>query len=73
MIGTQRIFDPDPRMRHYLRPQRLAHQDRRALSGGSLAGIGRHCGHCPNRPHWLACIQALAGYGTMVGTERSGL
>jgi len=73
MVGTQRIFDPSPRMRLPLRPQHMAHQDRRALSGGSLAGAGCHCRHRPAHHYPLAYVQALAGYGTMVGTERSGL
>lgn len=73
MFGTKRIFDPAPRMRLYLRPERLAHQNCRAVSGGSLARVDRSCHHHLYRPHWLAYIQALAGYGTMVGTERSGL
>lgn len=73
MFGTQRIFNPAPRMCLYFRPQRLAHQNRRAVSGGSLARADRPCHRRPDRPYWLAYIQALAGYGTMVGTERSGL
>ena len=73
MLGTKRILNQITRMRLYLRPQRLAHQDRRAVSYGSLAGSDRPCHHRFSCPHWLAYIQALAGYGTMVGKKRSGL
>ncbi len=73
MVGAKRIFNPAPGMRLYLRLQRLAHQNRRALPGGSLASTGCPCGSCPDRHDWLACIQTLAGYGTMVVAERSGL
>ncbi len=73
MVGAKRIFNPAPGMRLYLRFQRLAHQNRRALSGGSLASTGLHCDPCPARHGWMAYIQALAGYGTMVVAERSGL
>ena len=66
MLGAKRIFDQTVRVRLYLRPQRLAHQD-------CLAGLDRHCHHRFSCPHWLAYIQALAGYGTMVGKKRSGL
>ncbi len=73
MLGTKRIFNPAAGMRLYLRPQFLAHQDRRAVPYGSLARVGRHCHHHLSCPYWLAYIQALAGYGTMVGKKRSGL
>ena len=73
MLGTKRILNPSARVRLYLRPQRLAHQDCRAVSYGSLARVGRHCHHHLSCPYWLAYIQALAGYGTMVGKKRSGL
>lgn len=73
MLGTKRIFDPSARMRLYLRPQRLAHQNRRALFRGGLAGAGHPCRHRLSCPYLLAYIQALAGYGTMVGKKRSGL
>lgn len=73
MLGTKRILNQITRMRLYLRPQRLAHQDCRAVSYGSLARAGYPRHHCFYRPRWLACIQALAGYGTMVGKKRSGL
>ena len=73
MLGTKRILNQITRMRLYLRPQRLAHQDRRAVSYVSLARTGYPRHHCFYRPRWLAYIQALAGYGTMVGKKRSGL
>jgi hypothetical protein len=73
MLGTKRIFNQAAGMRLYLRPQCLAYQDRRAVPYGSLAGPNRPCHHRFSCPHWLACIQALAGYGTMVGKKRSGL
>jgi hypothetical protein len=73
MLGTKRILNQITRMRLYLRPQRLAHQDRRAVSYVSLARAGYPRHHCFYRPRWLACIQTLAGYGTMVGKKRSGL
>lgn len=73
MLGTKRIFNQAAGMRLYLRPQRLAYQDRRVLSCGSLAGPDCPCHHRLYFPHWLAYIQALAGYGTMVGKKRSGL
>ena len=73
MLGTKRILNQITRMRLYLRPQRLAHQDRRAVSYVSLARAGYPRHHCFYRPRWLACIQSLAGYGTMVGKLRSGL
>ncbi len=73
MLGTKRILNPSARVRLYLRPQRLAHQNRCVLSCGSLAGSDRPRHHCFYRPRWLAHIQALAGYGTMVGKKRSGL
>ncbi len=73
MVGAKRIFNPAPGMRLSLRLQRLAHQNRRALSGGSLASTGCLCNSCPDRHDWLACIQTLAGYRTMVGKKRSGL
>ncbi len=73
MVGAKRIFNPAPGMRLSLRLQRLAHQNCRALSDRSLAGTGCHCDSCPDRHDWMACIQTLAGYGTMVGKERSGL
>ncbi len=73
MLGAKRIFNPAARMRLYLRPQRLAYQDRRAVPYGSLAGSDCHCHYRFSYPHWLAYIQALAGYGTMVGKKRSGL
>lgn len=73
MLGAKRIFDQTVRVRLYLRPQRLAHQNRRVLSIGSLAGTGYPRHHCFYRPRCLAYIQALAGYGTMVGKKRSGL
>lgn len=73
MLGAKRIFNPAARMRLYLRPQRLAYPDCRVLSVGSLAGTDCPCHHCFYRPRWLAHIQALAGYGTMVGKKRSGL
>ena len=73
MLGTKRILNQAAGMRLYLRPQRLAYQNRRVLSFGSLAGLDRHCHHRFSCPHWLAYIQALAGYGTMVGKKRSGL
>lgn len=73
MLGAKRIFNPAARMRLYLRPKRLAHQNRRALSGGSLANVVTSCHPQFYRPYMLAYIQALAGYGTMVGKKRSGL
>ena len=73
MLGTKRILNQITRMRLYLRPQRLAYPDCRVLSFGSLAGPDRPCHHRFSCPRWLACIQALAGYGTMVGKKRSGL
>ena len=73
MLGTKRILNQITRMRLYLRPQRLAHQDRRAVSYVSLARAGYPRHHCFYRPRWLAYIQTLAGYGTMVGKKRSGL
>lgn len=73
MLGTKRILNQITRMRLYLRPQRLAYPDCRVLSFGSLAGPDRPCHHRFSCPHWLACIQALSGYGTMVGKKRSGL
>ena len=73
MLGTKRILNQITRMRLYLRPQRLAYPDCRVLSFGSLAGPDCPCHHRFSCPHWLAYIQALAGYGTMVGKKRSGL
>lgn len=73
MLGTKRIFNQAAGMRLYLRPQRLAYQDCCVLSFGSLARAGYPRHHCFYRPRWLAYIQALAGYGTMVGKKRSGL
>lgn len=73
MLGAKRIFNPSVGMRLYLHPELLAHQNRCVLSCGSLAGSDRSRHHCFYRPHWLAYIQALAGYGTMVGKKRSGL
>lgn len=73
MFGAERILDQIFRVCLYLRSQRLAHQVRRTVSGGGLAGVIASCRHCPARGNWLAYIQALAGYGTMVVTERSGL
>lgn len=73
MLGAKRILNQTVRMCLYLRPQHLAHQNRRVLSVGSLASADCPCHHCFYRPHWLAYIQALAGYGTMVGKKRSGL
>lgn len=73
MLGTERILNQTFRVRLHLRPQRLAHQNRCVLSCGSLADSDCHCHHHLSCPHWLAYIQALAGYGTMVVTERSGL
>lgn len=73
MLGAKRIFNQTFRMCLYLRPQRLAYQNRRMLSVGSLARTDCPCHHCFYRPHWLAYIQTLAGYGTMVGKKRSGL
>ena len=73
MLGAKRIFDQTVRVRLYLRPQRRAHQDCRAVSYGSLARAGYPRHHCFYRPRWLAYIQTLAGYGTMVGKKRSGL
>ncbi len=72
MLGTKRIFNTFAGVCLYLRPERLAHQNRRAVSGGSLARIDCPCHHRPDRSYWLAYIQALAGYGTMVVIERSG-
>lgn len=73
MLGAKRIFNQTVRVCLYLRPQRLAHQNRCVLSCGSLAGSDCHCHYRFSCPHWLAYIQALAGYGTMVGKKRSGL
>ncbi len=73
MLGAKRIFNQTVRVCLYLRPQRLVHQDRRAVPYGSLARADCHCHHRLYFPHWLAYIQALAGYGTMVGKKRSGL
>lgn len=73
MLGAKRIFDQAIGVCLYLRPERLAHQNRRAVSGGSLARTDRPCHHRPAQSYWLAYIQALAGYGTMVGKKRSGL
>ena len=73
MLGAERILNQTFRVCLYLRPQRLAYQDRRAVSGGSLAGADASCHSQFRRPHRLAYIQAVAGYGTMVVTERSGL
>lgn len=73
MLGTERILNQTFGVCLYLRPQRLAYQDRCAVSHGSLAGSDCHCHYRFSCPHWLAYIQALAGYGTMVVTERSGL
>lgn len=73
MLGAERILNQTVRVCLYLRPQRLAYQDRCAVSGGSLAGADTSCHSRFRRPHLLAYIQALAGYGTMVVTERSGL
>lgn len=73
MLGTKRIFNQAAGMRLYLRPQCLAYPDCRVLSFGSLAGADCPCRHCFFYPYRLAYIQALAGYGTMVGKKRSGL
>ena len=73
MLGAKRIFNQTIGMCLYLCPQCLAYPDCRMLSVGSLAGTGRSCHHRPARSGWLAYIQALAGYGTMVGKKRSGL
>lgn len=73
MLGTERILNQIVRVCLYLRSQRLAYQNCCVLPVGSLAGSDRPRHHCFSCPHWLAYIQALAGYGTMVVTERSGL
>lgn len=73
MFGAKRIFNPAAGMRLYLRPERLAHQSCCAVSGRGLADAVTSYHHRFTRSDWLAYIQALAGYGTMVGTERSGL
>lgn len=72
MCGAQRIIDPDSGRCHYSRFKRLAHQGCCALSGGRLAGAGDSGCHRPCWYHFLAYIQALAEYRTMV-VERSGL
>lgn len=73
MLGTKRIFNQIVRVCLYLRSQRLAYQNRRAVPYGSLASADCPRHHCFYLPRWLAYIQALAGYGTMVGKKRSGL
>lgn len=73
MLGTERILNQTFGVCLYLRPQRLAYQDRRVLSGRGLANAVTSYHHRFARNDWLAYIQALAGYGTMVVTERSGL
>lgn len=73
MLGAKRIFNATVGVCLYLRPERLAHQNRCAVSGGGLANAVTPCHSRFYRSHMLAYIQTLAGYGTMVVTERSGL
>lgn len=72
MIGTQKFFDPAFGSCNFVRPMRLSHTNRCALAGGRLASVGDLGHRCLCCHYFLASIQTLAGYRTMV-VERSGL
>jgi hypothetical protein len=73
MVGTKKFYFPTAGVCLSLPAQRHTAPDGSRHPNRNLAGASYHCRHHFRAYHCLACIQALAGYGTMVRKKRSGL
>jgi hypothetical protein len=73
MVGTKKFYFATAGVRLSLPAQRHTVPDGNRHPDRNLASTSYHRSHRLWTYHCLACIQALAGYGTMVRKKRSGL